>query len=179
MTQELTDLPAETVDVVSRWNPAATVRLRTDSGHELFVAGPRRAGKTTLVDALRFLDESAFDLVDDPLDAGVVLMVLDAAAPLGREELSVLDVVLRPACPVVFALTKTDVHREWATVRERDRALLAGHAERFADVTIHPGAPRHADPGSRHCSRPSCPRQTANRGAPARAPKGFSSRLAG
>ncbi|AWK74401.1 hypothetical protein CBI38_25430 [Rhodococcus oxybenzonivorans] len=142
MTQELTDLPAETVDVVSRWNPAATVRLvaRTDSRHELFVAGPRRAGKTTLVDALRFLDESAFDLVDDPLDAGVVLMVLDAAAPLGREELAVLDVVLRPACPVVFALTKIDVHREWATVRERDRALLAGHAERFADVTIHPVA---------------------------------------
>ncbi|MCQ4121115.1 hypothetical protein [Rhodococcus tibetensis] len=139
MTRALTDLPAETVDVVARWNPTAAARLASgpEFRHELFVAGPRRAGKSRLIDGLRELDASAFDFVDDPLDAGVVLMVLDAAAPLGREELSVLDVVTRPACPVVFALTKIDVHRDWATVRERDRALLAGHAERFADVTIH------------------------------------------
>lgn len=141
-THQLSDLPAETVDVVTRWNPDAVARLQSgaDPGRSVFVAGPRRAGKTTLERGLRALDASALAFVDDPIDARVVLMVLDAAAPLGREELSVLDVVARPACPVVFALTKTDVHRDWARVSERNRALLADHAARFADSKIHPVA---------------------------------------
>ncbi|MGW5145394.1 hypothetical protein [Rhodococcus koreensis] len=141
-TPQLSDLPAETVDVVTRWNPDAVARLKSGGPAQrgVFVAGPRRAGKTTLVRRLRALDASALAFVEDPLDAGVVLMVLDAAAALGREELSVLDVVARPACPVVFALTKTDVHRDWAGVRERNRTLLARHAARFADAEIHPVA---------------------------------------
>ncbi|WP_312037616.1 hypothetical protein [Rhodococcus sp. 4CII] len=139
---QLSDLPAETVDVVTRWNPDAAARLRSGAapGRGVFVAGPRRAGKSTLVRGLRALDRSALAFVDDPVDALVVLMVLDAAAPLGREELSALDVVARPAGPVVFALTKTDVHRDWARVSERNRTLLAAHSPRFADSTIHPVA---------------------------------------
>ena len=46
----------------------------------------------------------------------------------------------RRACPVVFALTKTDVHRDWAGVRERNRTLLARHAARFTGAEIHPVA---------------------------------------
>lgn len=141
-TPQLSELPAETVDVVTRWNPDAVARLKSvgPAQRGVFVAGPRRAGKTTLVRRLRALDASALAFAEDPLDAGVVLMVLDAAAPLGREELSVLDVVARPACPVVFALTKIDVHRDWEGVRDRNRTLLARHAARFADAEIHPVA---------------------------------------
>ena len=141
-TQQLSDLPAETVDVVTRWNPDGVARLKSGEAPQpgVFVAGPRRAGKSTLVGGLRALDASALAFVEDPIDARVILMVLDAAAPLGREELSVLDVVARPARPVVFALTKTDVHRNWAGVSERDRALLARHSARFADAEIHPVA---------------------------------------
>ncbi len=87
---------------------------------------------------LRALDSSALAFVENPGEAGVVLMVLDAAAPLGREELAVLDVVAPPACPVIFALTKTDVHRDWARVSERNGMLLARHSVRFANVKIHP-----------------------------------------
>ncbi|WP_009478207.1 hypothetical protein [Rhodococcus sp. JVH1] len=141
-TQQLSDLPAETVDVVTRWNPDGVARLTSGEAPQrgVFVAGPRHAGKTTLVGGLRALDASALAFVEDPIDARVILMVFDAAGPLGREELSVLDVVARPARPVVFALTKTDVHRNWAGVSERNRALLARHSTRFADAEIHPVA---------------------------------------
>ncbi|MFZ2176766.1 MAG: hypothetical protein WAW17_22540 [Rhodococcus sp. (in: high G+C Gram-positive bacteria)] len=149
MTTLLSSLPADVADVVTRWNPDAVTESETAGtpGCGVFVAGPRRAGKSTLMDELRALDETV-SFVEDPVDAGVVLMVLDAAAPLGREELSVLDVVAPPACAVVFALTKTDVHRDWRAVRDRNHALLAGHSARFADSRIHPVSVRKSE-GSR------------------------------
>ncbi|MEV0945277.1 hypothetical protein [Rhodococcus sp. NPDC049939] len=137
---QLSGLPAETVAAVTRWNPVAVGQLEAGRGpgSTVFVAGPPRAGKSTLVDGLRALDSSALEFVGEPADAALVLMVFDAAAPLGREELSVLDAVASPACPVVFALTKTDVHHDWSGVSKRNRMLLARHSARFADVKIHP-----------------------------------------
>ncbi|WP_070377401.1 hypothetical protein [Rhodococcus sp. WMMA185] len=139
---QLSDLPDDTLAVVTRWNPEGAAELEAGRGPRLgvFVAGPPRAGKSTLVRGLRAVDSAAVDFVEDPVDAGVVLMVLDAAAPLGREELAVLDVAAPPERPVIFALTKTDVHRDWVAVNERNRMLLARHSARFAEAEIHPVA---------------------------------------
>ncbi|QGK71839.1 dynamin [Allosaccharopolyspora coralli] len=70
--------------------------------------------------------------------ATALLFVVDASAPFSRGELDFLHRVGDKVETVVFALTKTDQHRGWREVLEADRALLAEHAPRFADVPIHP-----------------------------------------
>ncbi len=74
--------------------------------------------------------------------ATVLLFVIDASAPLTQGELSFLHKVADRVETVVFALTKTDQHRGWREVLERNRALLREHAPRFADVPLHPVSPR-------------------------------------
>lgn len=74
--------------------------------------------------------------------ATALLFVVDASAPFSRGELDFLHRVGDKVETVVFALTKTDQHRGWREVLEADRALLAEHAPRFADMPIHPVSAR-------------------------------------
>lgn len=77
-------------------------------------------------------------------NATALLVVVDAGAPLTHGELAFLRRTAQQVDTVLFALTKTDVHRDWRTVLDADRALLAEHAPRFADAEIHPVSSRLA-----------------------------------
>ncbi len=67
-----------------------------------------------------------FDASDDcssvtrEVDADVVLLVVDAASVIGREDLLLLDDAAESGIPVVVALTRIDVYRDWQAVRRRD-----------------------------------------------------------
>ncbi|MCA1188408.1 MULTISPECIES: dynamin family protein [unclassified Saccharopolyspora] len=74
--------------------------------------------------------------------ATALLFVADASAPFTRGELDFLHGAADRVETVVFALAKTDQHRGWRRVLEENRALLAEHAPRFADVPIHPVSAR-------------------------------------
>ncbi len=136
--------------MLRRWNPAALTGLQTGTAGvdrpTVLVLGPRGSGRGALTARLRAdaePDAPAPDYTGDPTrPAGVTLVVLDSAAPLGREELALLDGLER----AVFALTKTDVHAGWDSVLRRDAVLLAEHAPRFAGAPIHPvSAPPDGD----------------------------------
>ncbi|SDH97081.1 hypothetical protein SAMN05444695_104184 [Rhodococcus triatomae] len=140
-------VPSAARSVIARWNPEGLRRLGADGVH---VAGPPRSGKSTIEDELRRRVPAGVDIVADPAEASVVLMLLDASAALGREELAVLDAAApRPVdstvplpVDVVFALNKTDVHRDWPSVAERNAELLARHDSRFGRTPIHPVSAR-------------------------------------
>lgn len=74
--------------------------------------------------------------------ATALLFVVDAAAPFTRGELGFLQRLADQVETVVFALTKTDLHRGWRQVLETDQALLAQHVPRFAGADFLPVAAR-------------------------------------
>ncbi|TQF69141.1 hypothetical protein FK531_10250 [Rhodococcus spelaei] len=134
--------PPELVSVVRRWDPGTLADLdRPDPADRhpcVSVLGLPGTGAGELAARLRFAAPGMrFAEHPDP-QATVVLMVLDASGPLGREELDLLRSGTAEAWSVTFALTGTDAHRGWEAVRERDVALLADHAPRFAGAVIHP-----------------------------------------
>ncbi|MFC7446679.1 hypothetical protein [Rhodococcus daqingensis] len=142
-------VPPELAAVLRRWNPAALAGLErpAPTGPErggaasVAVLGASGSGRGDLIGALTAAEPRSRALryteLPDP-SAGVALMVLDAAAPLGREELDLLRGGAEFAHTVVFALTKVDAHDGWAAVARRNADLLAAHAPRFAGVVIHP-----------------------------------------
>ena len=74
-----------------------------------------------------------------PVDGATAALVLaDAAAPLGAEELDALARAAGRVDTVVFALTRTEAHRGWRTVLEADRALVAEHVPRLAGAPWFP-----------------------------------------
>ncbi|MFC5137102.1 hypothetical protein ACFPK1_02570 [Actinomycetospora rhizophila] len=74
-----------------------------------------------------------------PVDGVTAALVLaDAAAPLGADELDALARAAARVDTVVFALTRTEAHRGWRTVLEADRALVAAHVPRLADAPWFP-----------------------------------------
>ncbi|WP_433784303.1 hypothetical protein ACQPX6_29280 [Actinomycetospora sp. CA-101289] len=76
-----------------------------------------------------------------PVDGATAALVLaDAAAPVGAEELDALARAAGRVDTVVFALTRTDAHRGWRTVLEADRALVAEHVPRLAGAPWFPVA---------------------------------------
>ncbi|MFC9789769.1 hypothetical protein [Rhodococcus sp. NPDC127528] len=142
MAEESIAPPPELVAVLRRWCPDLSVGLDrpepTDRHPRVSVLGLPGAGGGELAARLRFAAPGLrFAELPDPW-AAVVLMVLDASGPLGREELDLLRSGTAAAWSVSFALTGIDVHRGWESVRERDEALLADHAPRFAGAVIHP-----------------------------------------
>ncbi|WP_328304270.1 dynamin [Actinomycetospora sp. NBC_00405] len=74
-----------------------------------------------------------------PVDGATAALVLaDAAAPLGAEELDALARAAGRVDTVVFALTRTEAHRGWRTVLEADRALVAEHVPRLTGAPWFP-----------------------------------------
>ncbi|MDD7940752.1 hypothetical protein PHK61_20210 [Actinomycetospora lutea] len=74
-----------------------------------------------------------------PVDGATAALVLaDAAAPLGVDELDALARAAARVDTVVFALARTEAHRGWRTVLEADRALVAARVPRLADAPWFP-----------------------------------------
>lgn len=74
-----------------------------------------------------------------PVDGATAALVLaDAAAPLGAEELEALTRAAGRVDTVVFALTRIEAHRGWRTVLEADRTLVAKHVPRLAGAPWFP-----------------------------------------
>ncbi|NLE80058.1 MAG: hypothetical protein GX610_10850 [Rhodococcus sp.] len=141
------DLDEQATAVIARWNPAGARSLAGDPGEQKFepvhVVGPPRSGKTALIETLRDrATVGAIEFAEGPPERTqtpvVVLVVVDAAAAMGREELDLLEQVGQQAARVVFALTKTDVHHDWSAVLGRNRRVLSDHAPAYAEAPIHP-----------------------------------------
>ncbi|SEL50456.1 hypothetical protein [Rhodococcus maanshanensis] len=144
-------VPPELAAVLRRWNPAALAGLERPPSPEpdpggavtVVVLGAPGSGRGDLIAALAAdtagSRELRFTEAPDPA-AGVALMVLDAAAPLGREDLELLSGGAESAHTVLFALTKIDAHHGWAAVARRNAELLTEHLPRFAGAVIHPVA---------------------------------------
>ena len=81
--------------------------------------------------------------------ATALLFVLDASAPITRGELDFLAGLGDQVETVLFALTKTDLHRGWRSILDADRELLARHAPRFAAAVLHPVSARLAEQADR------------------------------
>lgn len=69
--------------------------------------------------------------------ASVLVLVCDSVAPLSAPELRFLEQASREIDSVVIAVSKIDKNmRNWRTVVEENRRLLAQHTPRFADAPI-------------------------------------------
>jgi Dynamin family len=77
--------------------------------------------------------------------AGALLFVVDASAPLTQPELDFLRRAGESVDLVLFALTKIDAFRGWRQVLDADRELLARHAPRFAATELLPVSARLAE----------------------------------
>lgn len=112
----------------------------------LDIAGPvPLLERLTLVDTpgVGGLDEVHGELAAEAAaGATALLFVLDAAAPLTRGELEFLARLGDRVETVLFALTKTDLHRGWRQILDANRDALARHAPRFADAAFHPVSAR-------------------------------------
>ncbi|MDQ3988921.1 MAG: dynamin family protein, partial [Actinomycetota bacterium] len=115
----------------------------------LEIAGPvPLLERFTLVDTpgVGGLDEVHGELAAEAAaGATALLFVLDAAAPITRGELEFLTRLGGRVETVLFALTKTDLHRGWRQILDANRDALARHAPRFADAEFHPVSARLAE----------------------------------
>lgn len=73
--------------------------------------------------------------------ATAVLVLVDAAAPVGADELDALARVADEVETVVLALVRIEAHRGWRTVLDADRALVADRVPRLAGARWFPVSP--------------------------------------
>ncbi|TGD89864.1 hypothetical protein BayCH28_04560 [Mycolicibacterium sp. CH28] len=114
--------------------PAPAV-VRRDA---ILVTGPWLAGTSAALAALQErLPDCVFVEAAD-LPAGqvpsAVVFVVSATAPLTGSDCALLDAAAADTDAVIAVVSKIDVHRTWRQVLEADRALLADHDPRYADV---------------------------------------------
>lgn len=83
--------------------------------------------------------------IEAAASASALLFVVDASSPLTSGELAFLRKAADSVETVLFALSKIDTYRGYRQVAEANRELLAEHAPRFANVPVHPVAPRMFD----------------------------------
>ncbi|WFR73477.1 hypothetical protein P9209_07385 [Prescottella defluvii] len=132
MTPDVPEFPPDAQRIVERWDPDGLRRWRdrVRTGRGVHVVAVRGIDPTTVLDAL-----APFDPVTSAPDgAAVVVMVLDGASVLGRDELAALDAAAADVERVVFVLAGARPDRD--AVRERDEALLRAHSARCADVRV-------------------------------------------
>lgn len=104
----------------------------------VLVTGPWLAGVSSVVAALRqrapqreFVESPELAPGDAPT---AVVFVVSAAAPLTESDCVLLDAAAEHTDVVIGVASKVDVHRSWREVLAADRATLAAHAPRYADV---------------------------------------------
>jgi hypothetical protein len=118
----------------------------------VLVTGPWLAGSTRLIDAMQtrmpdltFVEAS--DLADGEAPAAVVF-VTSAVAPVTASDCLMLDTAAANTDLVIGAVTKIDMHRDWRDVLAADRAAVAAHDSRYAEMvwTGVAGAPETGEP---------------------------------
>ncbi|MGV7984643.1 hypothetical protein B4U45_15790 [Mycobacterium persicum] len=135
---------------VAREDPAARVdalvaAIGTKAGPPVIrrrdvvlVTGPWLAGVSSVAAALRqraprheFFEPPELAPGDAPT---AVVFVVSAAAPLTESDCALLDAAAEHTDVVIGVVSKVDVHRSWRELLAADRATLAAHAPRYADV---------------------------------------------
>lgn len=134
-------LPAAVHPVVRRWNPAGLSgdvdvawADESSSNASVFVLGLPRCGREEVERLLSVAGR--YTSVDHASDAIIVLLVVDAASVIGREELELLDESGVGGLPFVVVMTKTDVNPDWESVRDRDQLILADHSDVYGGAAI-------------------------------------------
>ena len=134
-------------------------------GNVVLVAGPRLAGTTGVLEALRErITGTEFAESDDLGHACApvaVVFVVSAAARLTESDCALLDAAAAHTDLVVCAVSKVDLHRRWRETLDRNRALLAAHRPRYDGSSV----------GRGHClAGPGFPDGRRSRRHPAAAP---------
>jgi len=104
----------------------------------VLVTGPWLAGTTSVVAALRqrlpergFVESAELSPGEAPV---AVVFVVSAGAPVSESDRALLDAAASHTDAVIGVVSKIDVHRIWREVLDTNRAALAGHASRYAEV---------------------------------------------
>jgi hypothetical protein len=99
----------------------------------VLVAGPRWAGVSSLVAALR--ERMPGVVVTEACDQpAAVVFVVSAVAPITDSDRDLIHRVSGHADLVVGAVSKIDAHRRWREVLSANRELLGERADRYRDV---------------------------------------------
>ncbi|OZC93692.1 hypothetical protein CH279_19425 [Rhodococcus sp. 06-412-2B] len=143
----MTPLSEDMKSVLRRWNSDALDRIaraRESRPAGVHLTGTAGSGKSELRRELSRL--GGIEFTDSVADAAVVLIVVDASAPVDRVEIERWRGAL-VSTPVVFVVNKIDVHRHWREVVIADGDLVAECVPRAVECTFHPVSVRLARVG--------------------------------
>ncbi|MGV8871770.1 MAG: hypothetical protein ACOH2Q_04535 [Rhodococcus sp. (in: high G+C Gram-positive bacteria)] len=149
----MTALSEDMKSVLCRWNSSALVEIdaaRQSRPAGVYLTGTAGSGKSELQAELARLGGVEFpgsvEFANSAVDAAVVMIVVDASAPIGRVEIEQWRAALE-STPVVFVVNKIDVHRHWREVVTADSDLVAECVPRAVECTFHPTSVRLARTG--------------------------------
>ncbi|MCJ0892199.1 hypothetical protein [Rhodococcus sp. ARC_M5] len=145
----MTPLPEDMTSVLRRWNSTALdeiERARVSRPAGVHLTGTAGSGKSALRRELSLPGGAAVEFTDSMADAAVVMIVVDASAPVGRVEIEQWRAALE-STPVVFVVNKIDVHRQWREVVSADSDVVAECVPRSVECTVHPISVRLARTG--------------------------------
>lgn len=145
----MTPLSEDMKSVLRRWNSGALdeiERARVSRPAGVHLTGTAGSGKSELRRELSRLGGAALHFTDSMADAAVVMIVVDASAPVGRVEVEQWRAALE-STPVVFVVNKIDVHRHWREVVSVDSDVVAECVPRAVECTFHPISVRLARTG--------------------------------
>ncbi|WP_231976694.1 hypothetical protein [Mycobacterium sp. E740] len=104
----------------------------------VLVTGPRLAGSTSVVEALRKrLPDHTFVEADElgrKTAPAAVVFVVSAVAAMTESDRALLDSAARNTDVVVGVVSKIDTHRDWRDGLAADRAMLTARTPRYARV---------------------------------------------
>ena len=145
----MTPLPEDMTSVLRRWNSTALdeiERARVSRPAGVHLTGTAGSGKSELRRELSRTSGAGIEFTDSMADAAVVMIVVDASAPLGRIEVEQWRAALE-STPVVLVVNKIDAHRHWAEVVCVGSDVVAGCVPRAVECTFHPISVRLARTG--------------------------------
>ena len=137
MVEQALRLPSDVEAVIARWNPAGIERLRKlenlpSGGRTVAVLGHEA---TAVQDELSAV-AADIDFANSRDEAALVVLGLDATAPIGRSTLRHVESVILLGTRVVFAIEGIEANRDWRSVRNRNSELLAPHGKRILPVSV-------------------------------------------
>ncbi|OZD08097.1 hypothetical protein CH275_05950 [Rhodococcus sp. 06-235-1A] len=133
----MTALPDDMKNILRRWNSSALddiERARESRPAGVHLTGTAGSGKSELHRELS--GSGGVEFTDSVADAAVVMIVVDASAPVGRVEIEQWRAALE-STPVVFVVNKIDVHRHWREVSTANSDLVAEYVPRAVECTFH------------------------------------------
>ncbi|CCQ13775.1 Hypothetical membrane protein [Rhodococcus sp. AW25M09] len=149
----MTPLSEDMKSVLRRWNSDALDEIeaaRRSRPAGVYLTGTAGSGKSELHHELALLSgvesTDSVEFTNSMSGAAVVMIVVDASAPVGRIEIEQWRAALE-STPVVFVVNKIDVHRHWREVVTADSELVAECVPRAVECTFHPISVRLAQTG--------------------------------